>query len=285
MADVALELVVLNPRGSFDAAVLARLLYAGLGAGGWRLVVVGRVPRGKVLVESRVPFRIGLERISFERSWAPSGGGWVLVDPDASKRLSSRPERLVVCASPPCPAGLEEGGVLGVGDPVYEAVAIVYAFYIRGSRPRCRLPARSPPPSLASTYVYVARKLLEAAEWVDNHLVLKPSVVAHTLNKAVSHWGVYVDLRGWRLEAGLYTREVIELEVYDNRLRRVGEARVVFDSSERLVRVEGVPLLDGAEFCLEPERGRVCLGPSEADCLGPRGEPSVSPEAFEALGL
>lgn len=174
---------------------------------------------------------------------------------------------------------------MGVGDPVYEAVAVIYAFYIRGSRPPCRLPSRGPSPSLASTYVYVARKLLEAVDWLDNHLVLKPSVVAHTLNKAVSHWGLYVDLRGWRLEAGLHTRQVIELEVYDSRLRLLGGARVVFDSSTRVVRVEGVPLLDGAEFCLDPEHGRVCLGPSEADCLEPRGEPSVSQEAFEALGL
>lgn len=278
------HLVVVGPRSSFDAAVLARVLYGGLGLGEWRVTIVGRVPRGKVLVESRVPFRVALERVRFVEKPPALPGDAVIVDPGRRDPLLGKPpETIVVCVSS-CVEGGVRHGVLGSGSPVYEAVALLYAYYIRGSRPQCRMPSRSPPPSLVQIHLYFARKLLEAVEWLDNHLVLKPSVVAHTLNKAVSHWGLYVDLLSWRVEGEQYTRQVVEVEVYDHRLRRIGEGRVTLDTRERIVRVEGVPLLDGAEFCLDPEHGRVCLAPGE--CIGVGGgEPSVTPEALEALGI
>ena len=277
--------VVAYPRSSFDVAVLARVLYAGLGLRGWRVIVVGRVPRGKVLVESRVPFRLGLSRIVFSSKLPELQPDAIIVDPERrDKPLRKPPKMIIVCLGECSDLGARRHGVLGTGSPVYEAVALLYAYYVRGSRPACRMPSRRPPPSLVSIYLYFARKLLEAVEWFDNHLVLKPSVVAHTLNKAVSRWGLYVDLLDWRVEGEFYTRQVVRVEVYDHKLRRVGEGRVVLDSRERLVRVEGVPLLDGAEFCLDPEHGRVCLGPGECvEAAG--GEPSVSPEALESLGL
>ncbi len=280
--------MLVAPRSSFDAAVVARTLYAGLGLEPWRLVVVGRLPRGKTLVESRLPFRLGVERLVFTREAPSLGEGAVLVEPHGEPgEPPSGVDTLVACLGGCVEPRPRRGYTpLGTGDPVYETVAAIYALWIRGREPPCRMPSRSPPPSLVSTYVYVARKLLEAVEWYDNHLMLKPSVVAHTLNKAVSHWGLYVDLVDWSVEAEAYTRQVVRLEVWDARLRRLGEARVVFDTRERLVRVEGVPLLDGAEFCIDPEHGRVCIGPSEADCITRRElQPEEVEEGIRALGL
>ncbi len=285
-------IVVYRPRSSFDVAVIARSLYAGLGESPWSLAVIGRVPRSKSIVESRVPVRIALERITFLPSNAFLAA---LEEPvvivDASRRdtlLPRKPRTIIVCLDE-CPVDHgERHGVLGTGDPVYEAIAILYAYYIRGSRPPCKLPARKPPRHLIPKVLYLARKLLEAVEWFDNRLLLKPSVVAHTINKAVMDEGLLVDYAGWRLKGETSTIQVVELEVYDWRLRRLGDARAVFDSSTRVFRVEGIEALDGIEVCLDPEHGRVCIGPSEAECIE-AGRDSVSHEELEegigALGL
>ncbi len=285
---MAKRVVVVGPRSSFDVAVIARTLYAGLGLEDWSIVVVGRVPRGKTLIESRVPLRLGVERLVFADAAPSLSRDAVIVEPFGERGGGPpRTDEIVVCISS-CiePRPQRSYTPLGARDPVYEAIAAIYAMWIRGRAPRCKMPSRKPPASLTSTYVYVARKLLEAVEWYDNHILLKPSIVAHILNKAVSHWGLYIDLIDWRVEAEAYTRQVIRLEVRDSRLQSLGEARVVFDSRERLVKLEDVPLFEGAEFCLDPEHGRVCLGPSTADCIEARGlsEEEVA-AGIEALGL
>ncbi|AEM38961.1 hypothetical protein Pyrfu_1093 [Pyrolobus fumarii 1A] len=286
-----LHVVIVGPRSSFDVAVVARTLFAGLGDSGWVVSVVGRVPRSKSIVESRVPVRLAVDRILFLGDTLPGQLKEPVVIVDPARRdglLPEKPRSIVVCVSGDC-GGISgvRHGVLGAGDPVYEAIAMIYAYYIRGSRPPCAYPRSQPTASLVPKALYLARKLLEAVEWFDNRLLLKPSVVAHAVNKAVMDRGLLVDLRGWRLEGELYTRQVVELEVYDWRLRFIGDARVVFDTSNRLVRIEGVPILDGIEVCLDPEHGRACIGPGPGHCIETGREATVEEigAGFDALGL
>jgi len=287
-----ITVVIYKPRSSFDVAVLARTLYTGLGPEHWSLVVVGRVPRSKAIVESRVPVRLALERITFlpdNVSLNKLEEPVITADPGRrDEPLAEKPRTIIACVGD-CPEDAPaRHGVLGSGDPVYETIALLYAYYIRGSRPPCKLPSRRPPGRMVPKALYLARKLLEAVEWFDNRLLLKPSVVAHSINKAVMEDGLLVDYAGWSLEGEASTRQVIRLEVYTWRLRRLGEARAVFDSSTRLFRVEGIKPLDGLEVCLDPEHGRACIGPSEAECISVAG-PGVTMEelrgGLEALGL
>ena len=257
----------------FDAAVIARTLYTGLGPKGWRLYIAGlgsRLPL-RLITESRIPVRVA--KTSIVMDTVPSGPGPVyVVDPRGRPawKVDEEPGLLLVDYSDMLrrPLGAKPVSTLGAPSITYEATVAIYEFFVRRRlrpAPRGRN-AFSPDPRRGS---YLARKLLEAVSVFDNYVVLEPSVVAYTLKRVLLAQGLIVDPAGYRVEIeplGGSVVERIELDVYDRRLKEKGRAEVVFNGSlvsvtccgEELFRIE-----------IDPERRVACSAPGL--CVGESG--------------
>jgi hypothetical protein len=282
-----LHVVVASPPSVFDAAVIARTLYTGLGTAGWTLYVTGLGRRFPVrlLTESRLPAAVARERIILDRLPETRGRVYV-VDPRGRPAwsLEEEPSVLLVDYAGLLRRALDAEPVSGAGFPslTYEAATVIYEFFIRRRVP--------PPPSGERAHsedprtgAYLARKLLEALTVFDNYVVLEPSVVVYTLRRLYTSRGLILDPAGYRFDIDPVTggiREEIEMRLYDKRLRPRGNVVAVFDGVVfRLME-------DGRETYaveIDSARGVACLAPGF--CVGEAaGDASEGVGAFAQSG-
>ncbi len=259
------EVYVAGPPDSFAAALLARTLYAMLGSRGWRLFVAGRVDRGRVLDESRVPLRVALDRVVFGE---PEGEPAACVDP-AGKPAWLLPEPhwpLLVDYTGGCQGGGGGGvRVRGLGLPRsllhYEAVAVLYEFLVR------RRPWRPEPPpgrlgaSEARLAVKLARRVWDMLGDLDGYSVLKPSATVYIVRKLLRERGVVVDPEEAVIEVsqvGDGVREELRMRAYEaGSLKPLGEARITYESPSGRMRLEAPGLR--LEMSIDRLHGEVYL--------------------------
>ena len=278
-----LDVVLVGVSSEFDAAVIARTLYAGLGASGWTVHVIPRrrLDLARLIVESRIPVPIALENVRvYRRNKFPEqlAEPLILVDPTAAGQRIPNYSSLIVCLDKDvCDrfSAVQRVSVLGLSNPVYEAIAILYMSRIRRTT-RARYPANKPEGDVVGKLIYFARKCLESLSSFDNYTVLEPSVLVFALRKALIDEGFLLDLH--RAEITFTFGHVVEklyLDVYDSKtLRHLGLALLVYDSRNNTLHLSNIPILGDYKLSIDVERKRVCLGPTESYCFSMRQETS-----------
>ena len=278
-----LDVVLVGVSSEFDAAVLARVLYAGLGASGWSIHVIPRkrLDLARLIVESRIPVPIALENVRvYRRNEFPEqlAEPLVLVDPSTASQRIPNYSSLIVCLDKSmCSrfSAVQRVSVLGLSNPIYEAIAILYLSRIRGTT-RFHYPVNKPKKGIVGKLIYFARKCLESLSSFDNYRVLEPNVLVFALRKALIGEGFLLDLR--RAEIILMFGHVIEklyLDVYDSKtLRHLGLAVLAYDSRNNILHISNMPILKDYKLSIDIERGRVCLGPTESYCFSIKHETS-----------
>ncbi|KSW11971.1 hypothetical protein CF15_04040 [Pyrodictium occultum] len=238
--------MVTTPPSIFDAAVLARTLYAALGTRGWKLTVIGmgrRLPL-RLVTESRLPISVAKSNISMELASEPQEPIYI-VDARGEPAWSMEPPRTLIVDYGGAFASAFRGArrVRGLGLPslTYEAVTLVYEFFIR---------RRSWRPDYSRAFsrdlrsgLYLARKLLEALQVFDNYAVLEPSVVAYTLRRVYINKGIALDPEEATMNIDVVegrVRQRIVLRAYSTRgLREAGRVEVLFDGENVEIRDHG----------------------------------------------
>jgi len=279
-----LDVVLVGVSSEFDAAVIARTLYAGLGASGWTVHVIPRrrLDLARLIVESRIPVTIALENVRvYRRNRFPEqlAEPLILVDPttSSSQRIPNYSSLIVCLDKNMCSrfSTVQRVSVLGLSNPVYETIAILYMSRIRRTT-RARYPANKPEGDVVGKLIYFARKCLESLSSFDNYTVLEPSVIVFALRKALIDEGFLLDLR--RAEITFTFGHVVEklyLDVYDSKtLRHLGLALLVYDSKSNILHLSNIPILGDYKLSIDAERKRVCLGPTESYCFSMRQETS-----------
>lgn len=268
-------------------AVIVRTLYTGLGPRGWVVSVTGLGGKQlhRLVAESRVPARIVASRVRLEappRIWGPvyvvdnrGRPAWELGDP---------PGTLVVDYAGFYQRSLESATLVsaaGFPSKTYEAVAVVYEFFLRrrGWGPRVSEAYSVDPRS----GLYLARKALEALRVFDNYPLLEPNTIVYTVRRVYMRHGLLIDPDGYSIaidpvEGRL--REEIRLKAYTRRgLRERGIIEAVFDGERLEVRDwEGLRY----RIVIDASAGRACAAPEL--CTGRGLEEAEAGEPLEGLG-
>lgn len=285
------DVVLVGVRSEFDAAVIARTLYAGLGASGWTIHVIPRrrLDRIRLIVESRIPVTIALENIKiYRQNRLPRqlAEPLILIDSLATSQRIPDYASLIVCLDKSmCSrfSGVQRVSILGLSNPIYEAIAVLYMSRIRRLT-RTHYPPNKPRDNIVSKLIYFARKCLEALSSFDNYTVIEPSVLVFALRKILIDEGYLVDLH--RVEISFSTGYVLEkiyLDVYDSRtFRHLGLAMLVYDSKNNILHLSNIPILGDYKLSIDVERKRICLGPTEAYCFSTKQE-VISGEMLSAF--
>lgn len=229
-------MVVTTPPSLFDAAVLARTLYTALGTRGWRLTIIGmgrKLPM-KLISESRLPVSVAKANISTELDSEPAGPVYIVDSRGEPAWRLDPPRTIIIDYGGAFASGFHDARrVRGLGVPslTYEAITLIYEFFIRKSSWR---------PDYSKAFsrdvrsgLYLARKILEAIQVFDNYVVLEPSVVAFTIRRVYMNKGLAVDPIKADVEIDVVEGRVhqrIVLKAYSMRgLRDAGDIEVVFD--------------------------------------------------------
>jgi len=287
--DVAVVLAGVS--SEFDAAVITRTLYAGLGANGWTIHVIPRkrLNMTRLIVESRVPVPIALKNIRvYRQNELPEqlAEPTVLVDPSTVSQNVPDYASLIICLDESMCGRFsttQRVSILGLSNPVYEAIAILYISRIRRLT-RTQYPTDKPREDVVGKLIYFARKCLEALASFDNYTVIEPSVLVFALRKALIDKGYLVDLHRVEISFSLgYAIEKLYLDVYDAKtFRHLGLAVIVYDGKNNLLHLSNIPVLGDHKLSIDVERKRVCLGPTEAYCISIEQE-TVSDEKLGAF--
>lgn len=285
------NVVLVGVSSEFDAAVIARTLYAGLGASGWKVHIIPkrRLSMTRLIVESRVPVSIALKNVRvYRKNELPHqlAEPIILVDPSTTSHSIPDYASLIICLDENLCSRFSTSqrvSILGLSNPVYEAIAILYISHIRRVA-RTQYPANKPREDVVGKLIYFARKCLEALASFDNYTVIEPSVLVFALRKALIGEGYLIDLH--RVEISFSLGQVIEklyLDIYDAKtFRHLGLAMVVYDSKNNLLHLSNIPVLGDHKLSIDVERKRVCLGPTEAYCLSV-GQEAASDEKLDAF--
>ena len=227
--------MIASPPTLFDAAVLLRTLYTGLGASGWCVTLIGlgrRVP-SRLAVESRVPVRVLLSNVRLEAPGELAEPAYVVDNRGAPASGLEKPATLVVDYSGVIRrawSGLLSVSGAGFPSLTYEAVVVLYEFFIRGRGPATAAEPRSED---VRKGLYIARKTLEALRFYDNYPLLEPNTLLYALRRIYMGEGFILDPVDYSIKINPVdgtVREVVEGWVYSRRgLRRVGSITIVFD--------------------------------------------------------
>ena len=229
-------MVVTTPPSLFDAAVLARTLYTALGTRGWRLTIIGigrKLPM-KLISESRLPVSVAKANISTELDSEPAGPVYIADSRGEPAWRLDPPRAIIIDYGGAFASGFRDARrVRGLGVPslTYEAITLIYEFFIRRNNWR---------PDYSKAFsrdvrsgLYLARKILEAVQVLDNYVVLEPSVLAFTIRRVYMNKGLVIDPIKANIEIDVVEGRVhqrIVLKAYSMRgLRDAGDIEVVFD--------------------------------------------------------
>jgi hypothetical protein len=278
------HVILYTPPSHFDAAVILRTLYTGLGVNvAWKLHIIGlgRRLRPKLISDSRVPVRIALERLSLEEP--DYSGGCVFVVDSRGKpvwQVEEKPSFIVVDYTSTSfnearvEACVERVSALGLPIPTYEAVAVIYATLIRPLY-------LTPRGSLDTFYtdarkaVYLARKLVEAMKTFDNYLLFEPNTIVYVLRKVYVEEGYILDPERYSITispADGVVAEAITMAAYDRRMKLRGRVEVEIGRDSIVVRD-----WRGVRFKFHIDRLRRLICVEEGGCVSPRdtGEPQL----------
>ena len=281
------DVVLVGVSSEFDAAIIARTLYAGLGANGWTVHVIPRkrLDLARLIVESRIPVPIALKNVRvYRRNRFPEqlAEPLILVDPTVASRRIPNYASLIVCLDKSmCDkfSTVQRVSVLGLSNPIYETIAMLYISHIR-KLTRIHHPTNKPRSDVVGKLIYFARKCLKALSSFDNYTMLEPSVLVFALRKALIDEGFLLDLH--RAEITLTFGHVLEklyLDVYDSKtFRHLGLAVLVYDSRNNILHLSNIPILGDYELSIDVERKHVCLGPTEAYCFSTKQETASNEE-------
>ncbi len=275
--NINFHVIVITPPSVFDAAVVLRTLYAGLGVKGWRLTIVGlgrRIPL-RLIVESRAPVAVVRKNVTTELE--EPGKPVYVVDPKGEPAWS---------LPPPASLIIDYGGSysfrlsdaqrvrsLGLNSLTYEAIGTIYEYWIRrlvGTESQTEPYSRD-----VRSGVYIARKSLEAITVLDNYIVLEPSVIVYTLRKVYLNKRTIVDpettsIRISHVDGAL--KEEIEATMYSAKnYSELGRIRIVY--------TRGVlEILDNQglayRIVIDPARRRACSAPGL--CVSANSEQDLS---------
>ncbi|ABM80720.1 hypothetical protein [Hyperthermus butylicus] len=231
--DAEFHFVIYTPPSLFDAAVIARTIYAGLGVKrNWRIHIVGvgsRIPI-KLLLESRIPIGLALERIRTKEPHIVSGEDVYIVDSRGRPawEFGREPRVLVVDYSGVYASQLEDKRAvrvrgLGLQSITYEAISVIYEFFIR--RMYGKRGVKHITGDIRSA-VYLARKLVEIMSNFDNYVLVEPNAVVYVLRRVYLSEGILLDPAKYSITvdpvAGSVS-QVIEMNAYTRRLRPLGK--------------------------------------------------------------
>ncbi len=269
------HVVVITPPSVFDAAVILRTLYAGLGVKEWRLTIVGlgkRIPL-RLVVESRTPVEVLRANVSTELE-EPSKPVYV-VDPRGEPAWSlPPPSSLVIDYSGTYSSRLSEAKrvrSLGLNSLTYEAIGIIYEYWIR--RLARTLPRSEPYSRDIRSGVYIARKSLEAITVLDNYIILEPSTIVYTLRKIYLSQRAIIDPKTTAIRIshvnGL-VREEIEATMYSAKgYSMLGSIKIVYTSGIlEIMDNKGLAY----RILIDPARRRACSAPGLCVSLNTKQE-------------
>lgn len=229
------HIVIASPPTLFDAAVLLRTLYTGLGASGWctTLIGLGRRVSSRLVAESRVPVRVLLSNVRLEPPEKLAEPAYVVDSRGVPASGLEKPATLVVDYSGVIRRAW--GGLLSVSGArfpslTYEAVVTLYEFFIRRRGPATIVEPRSED---VRKGIYIARKALEALRFYDNYPLLEPNTLLYALRRIYMGEGFIVDPGDYSIRINPVegtVREVIEGRAYSRKgLKHVGSITIVFD--------------------------------------------------------
>ena len=273
--DCGTHVVVASPPSLFDAAVILRTLYTGLGASGWCATIIGlgrRIP-SRLVLESRVPVSVILGNVRLQAPGQIAEPAYIVDNRGVAAAELDAPATLVVDYSGMLEkawSGLQRVSGAGFPSLTYEAVVTIYEFFIRE---RSAAPSLEPRSSDVRKGLYIARKALEALRFYDNYPLLEPNTILYALRRVYMSEGFIVDPRDYSIKINPVdgsVREVIEGQAYSRRgLRHVGRVTLVFDGytlrvsdwrgEKYVVTVDpetGTACI-AAGFCVEREAGRL----------------------------
>ncbi len=237
-----LQVFIASPPTVFDAAVILRTLYTGLGVDKWRAYIVGlgSTVTPRLLLESRLPISVAKQHIAMDAPDLKDTEAVAVVNPRGQPAWSieARPEMLVIDYAGFYTHSLQRAiHVKGLGLPLltYEAIAVIYEFYIRRNiRENNCSKAFSLDPKKG---LYIARKALEALTLLDNYPVLEPNTLIYALRRVYLSEGYILDPTGYHFEINPISGkilEIIEATAYVRKrgLRKRGIVRIVFNGEE-----------------------------------------------------
>lgn len=228
--------MVITPPSVFDAAVILRTLYVGLGYKGWRLAIIGlgRKPPLRLITESRTPLEVIKNNVLTELR-EPENPVYIVDPRGKPAKLLKPPSSLIIDYSGTFSSRLSSAlrvRSLGLNSLTYEAIGVIYEYWIRASMNKA--PTIQPYSRDLRSGVYLAKKCLEAVTTLDNYTLLEPSVLIYTLRKIYLEKRVIIDpaltsIRINHVEGAL--REEIEAPMYSaRRYERVGAVRIIYSN-------------------------------------------------------
>ncbi|RLE57675.1 MAG: hypothetical protein DRJ40_00200 [Thermoprotei archaeon] len=205
-----MRVLLLFPTEDFDVASVLRFLYACVGVEGFDVFVLGCVDVRRVLRYSRVPVSVLVKRLhvideSGVREVLGSSRVCGVVDPRSGTRVWSVnrvPDTLVIdyVGSWSRFRGFCGGEVvlissLGSSLLTYEGICVLYEFFVRRGSWSCAPAMDVVPSDLLKQVCYVASKVVEAIEFVDNFYVVAPSTLVSVLRNVYARFGYVLELR------------------------------------------------------------------------------------------
>jgi hypothetical protein len=282
-----LHLVATSPPTLFDAAMLLRTLYAGLGAQGWCASIIGlggRLP-ARLVTESRTPVKVLKQHVSLQLP-AKLPEPIYAVDPRGTRayQVEEPPRSIVIDYSGAMMRAYPNMvRVSGLGTPLltYEAAAVIYEFFIRRAS---RQPTARPIVQDPRSGLYLARKALEALRFFDNYPLLEPNTLLYAVRRIYLSRGFILEPRSYRVEIDPVTGEVketIEAEAYSRRgLKPAGTVTIRYDTSSiEIIDWKGSRTV----ITVEPERLRACAAPGLCAVRGSAGEEAEATEPLQGL--
>lgn len=235
--DGELHVVLYTPPSHFDAAIILRTLYTGLGGRGWTLNIVGmgrHLPL-KLVSDSRVPVAVALERVRLEEPSYNSESCIYLVDSRGSDvdELREKPDYIVVdytmtSFSEDKARCVKRVRSLGLPSLTYEAIGVIYAVAIRPRIIKASVREEAIYGDVRRA-IYLARKLAEGLRVFDNYLVLEPNTVAYVVRRLYISEGYIVDPVAYTITINPidgYVVQEVKMRAYDKRYRVRGEVVV-----------------------------------------------------------
>ena len=258
------HVIVITPPSVFDAAVILRTLYAGLGVKEWRLTIVGlgrRLPL-RFIVESRTPVEVLRANVSTELK-EPEQPIYI-VDPRGEPAWSLPPPRsLIIDYSGTYSSRLSKARrvrSLGLNSLTYEAIGIIYEYWIR--RLTKGMPQVKPYSRDIRSGVYIARKSLEAITVFDNYIALEPSTIVYTLRKIYLAQRAIIDPKTTTIRIshvnGL-AREEIEAAMYSTKsYSALGSIKITYANGVlEIMDNKGLAY----RILIDPARKKACSAP------------------------
>ena len=263
-----LHVIVASPPEVFDAAVIARTLFVGLGSSGWRLTVLGlgRRPPLEFITYSRVPVKLIGTSIVFgevQETRRPV----LVVDPkgkdvDSVADSVGDEATLVIDYTGSFRVKLSDYisvTALALNMLTYDAVAVIYALAVKRAYSRQLVELREDEGLLhLRERVYLAKRVAAALRLCDSVPCIDYYAIAYALRNIYVKRGVIVDLEEAVKEYGPDTFKLtLRLVKYSVKsLRRTGNLLLVVDDHALTLHDDGRL---AARLYIDPYRREVCV--------------------------